>query len=135
MKSFILACLLAIVSIAPNAQAFDDARELKIIMQEMGQIFKTLGKSVAQGSVSAVELASARQLVKLAEESATVLPDLSRFPNRELATARYLELNSKLLIAMKDAEAAISRADAAGTLKALEQAKLLRTQGHDEFML
>lgn len=136
MKHLILACLLAFVSFAPKTSiAADDVRELKVVMEEMGNIFKALGKSVAQGKVGAPELASARQLVKLVEESATLLPDLSSFPNRAVATQRYLDLTAQLLAVMKDAEAAISRADAAAALDSLEAAKELRTLGHDEFKL
>lgn len=135
MKSILLACLLSFVSFAPQAQAFDDIRELKVVMEEMGNIFKALGKSVGQGKVGATELAAARQLVKLVEESATLLPDLSSFPNRDVATARYQDLTAQLLVVMKNAEAAISRADAAAALEALEAAKELRTLGHDEFKL
>jgi hypothetical protein len=135
MKSILLAALLAFVGFTPKAQAFDDVRELKVVMEEMGNIFKALGKSVAQGKVGAAELSSARQLVKLVEESATILPDLSTFPNRDVAVARYLDLTAQLLVVMKDAEAAISRADAAAALSALEAAKELRKLGHDEFKL
>lgn len=135
MKSILLAGFLVLVCFAPKAQAFDDVRELKVVMEEMGNIFKTLGKSVAQGRVGATELASARQLVKLIEESATLLPDLSSFPNRDVASARYQDLTAQLLVVMKDAEAAISCADAAAALAAFEAAKELRTLGHDEFKL
>jgi hypothetical protein len=135
MKSILLAILVAVVGFAPKGQAFDDVRELKVVMEEMGNIFKPLGKSVAQGKVGAAELASARQLVKLVEESATLLPDLSSFPNRDVAAKRYQDLTAQLLVVMKDVEAAITRADAAAALKALEAAKELRTLGHDEFKL
>ncbi len=136
MKHLMLACLLAFVSFVPKTSiGAEDVRELKVVMEEMGNIFKALGKSVAQGKVGATELASARQLVKLVEESATLLPDLSSFPDRAVATQRYLDLNKQLLVVMKDAEAAISRADASAALDALEAAKELRTIGHDEFKL
>ncbi|MBY0518434.1 MAG: hypothetical protein K2P81_16100 [Bacteriovoracaceae bacterium] len=133
MKNFFITLLITISALFSVTPSY--AHELKPVMEEMGKTFKSLGKALGSGKITATEVANARKLVELAEKSDTLLPDLTDFPDRAVATARYHDLMAQLIVIAKDVESAIAKNDVPGSLVALQKAADIRKIGHDEFKL
>lgn len=135
MKTLLFKLLLSFMTMTLVQSSAFAARPLDEVMDEMGSNFKALGKSLGRGIITSNELNKSRELVALAEESLTLLPDLSSFPDQTIAAERYRSLIADLIVALKDLEAALTRSNVSEAMVLLKKIDDMRKAGHDEYKL